>query len=121
MQKDLGLSNQQFLNIVMMFCMLDPILVLADSEVTNYLIVLGYVLLELPVCLTLRYIPARFAFGVPIMAFGTFVLLMAFCHSYASLTILRVVVGFAEVFVNNAFIFITLWYKPEEVALRTGK
>ncbi|KEF58592.1 uncharacterized protein A1O9_06518 [Exophiala aquamarina CBS 119918] len=99
MQKDTGLSNQQFLNIIMMFF-------------------LGYVLLELPACLSLRYVHARFAFGVPIMAFGIFVILMAFCTSYAALMVLRVLVGLGEVFVNNAFIFLTLWYKPEEVALR---
>lgn len=71
--------------------------------------------------MSLRYIPARFAFGVPIMAFGMFIVLMAFENSYASLMVLRVMVGFGEVFVNNAFIFLTLWYRPEEVALRTGE
>lgn len=55
------------------------------------------------------------------MAFGIFIILMAFCKSYAALMVLRVLVGLGEVFVNNAFIFLTLWYKPEEVALRTGK
>lgn len=121
MQKDLGLSNQKFLNIIMMFCELKSVLRNAYSMMTDIISVLGYVLLELPVCLTLRYVPARFAFGVPIMLFGTFVLLMAFCDSYAALIVFRVMIGFAEVFVNNAFIFLTLWYKPEEVAWRTGK
>lgn len=88
---------------------------------TDASIVLGYVLVELPACLSLRYIPARLAFGVPTMAFGTFVILMAFCNSYAALMVLRVLTGLGEVFINNAFIFITLWYKPEEVALRIGK
>lgn len=55
------------------------------------------------------------------MAFGTFIILMAFRNSYPALMVLRVLVGLGEVFVNNAFIFLTLWYKPEEVALRTGE
>lgn len=81
---------------------------------------LNDVLLELVVCLVLRYVPARSAFGVPIMGLGVFVLLMAFCDNYSRLNILRIMVGFTEEFVNNAFIFLTLWNKPEEIASRTG-
>ena len=35
--------------------------------------------------------------------------------------VLRVLIGLGEAFINNAWIFISLWYKPDEMSLRAGK
>ncbi len=34
--------------------------------------------------------------------------------------IIRTFLGFTEAFVQTGFLFLTLWYRPEEVTTRTG-
>lgn len=77
-------------------------------------------LFELPVCLLLRYVHPRYLFGGAMLAFGTFAALFAVTKSYAGVMVLRVLIGIGEVFVNNAWIYLSLWYKPSELSLRSG-
>ncbi|KAI1614623.1 major facilitator superfamily domain-containing protein [Exophiala viscosa] len=101
MQVDLRLTSQQFYNCVMMFF-------------------LGYMVLELPAGLLLRICPPRFVLGVNAVLFGIFACAMASAKSYASVMVLRVLIGFAEAFVNNAYLYISLWYRPNELSTRTA-
>ena len=101
MQEDLGLSEQQFLNCVMMFYV-------------------GYMLVELPAGLLLRYCHPRYVFAAALISFGVFATLLSISN-YAGIMVLRVLIGLGEAFVNNAYIYISLWYKPIELSVRTGK
>lgn len=35
--------------------------------------------------------------------------------------VLRVLIGLGEAFVNNTWIFLSVWYTPKELALRSGE
>ena len=83
-------------------------------------LVLGYMLLELPAGLSLRYIHPRYVFSAALICFGTFSACMAVTDGYAGPMVLRVLVGLAEVFVSNGWIYISLWYRPSELSLRAG-
>ena len=57
--------------------------------------------------------------SVALILFGLFSMLFT-VSEYAGVMVLRVLLGLAEAFVNNAFIYVSLWYKPNELALRTA-
>ena len=101
MQKDLSFTQQQYLDVVMMFFF-------------------GYMIIELPAGMALRYCQPRYVFSGALVLFGMFSCL--FCVAeYEGLLGLRFLLGLAEAFANNAFIFVSLWYRPEQLALRTGE
>lgn len=77
--------------------------------------------IELPAGLLLRICHPRYVIGGASITFGVVACCMAVAKSYASLMILRVLIGLAEAFVNNAFLYTSMWYRPDELALRTGK
>lgn len=101
MQKDLHLSTQQYLNCVMMFF-------------------IGYMIVELPAGMALRYIHPRYVFSGSLVLFGLFATLFTIA-GYGGVLALRFWTGIFEAVVNNCFIFISIWYRPEELALRTGE
>lgn len=80
----------------------------------------GYIFLELPAALTMRYAHPRFVFGVPVLVFGVIAAVFSAADSYAALMVLRVLLGLCEVFVNNSWQYLAMWYKPSELAFRTG-
>jgi hypothetical protein len=45
---------------------------------------------------------------------------MAAVRSYAPVMVIRTFLGFTEAFVQTGFLFLTLWYRREEVTTRTG-
>lgn len=77
-------------------------------------------IVELPAAMTIRYYHPRYIFCLSLLAFGVSAACMAATKSYAGIMVLRVVIGLGEAFANNAYIYITLWYKPKELAMRTG-
>lgn len=101
MQTEVGLSSQQYLNCVMMFY-------------------LGYMLIELPAGMALRYIHPRYCFGGALICFGVFATLLSIA-GYEGIAVLRLLIGLAEVFVTNSFIFVSVWYRQSELAKRTGE
>ena len=117
MEESLGLSDQQFQNVVMMFCKFKRP---TWARILLIDVVLGYMLLELPAGLSLRYIHPRYIFSAALICFGTFSACLAVVDGYAGLMVLRVLIGLAEVFVTNGFIYNSLWYRPSELSLRTG-
>ncbi|KIX10088.1 uncharacterized protein Z518_01169 [Rhinocladiella mackenziei CBS 650.93] len=52
--------------------------------------------------------------------FGVFACAMVSAKSYAPVMVLRVLIGLAEAFVKNAYLYISLWYRPDELSLRTA-
>ncbi|ETN39953.1 uncharacterized protein HMPREF1541_06180 [Cyphellophora europaea CBS 101466] len=101
MAHDLKLSEQQYLNCVMMFF-------------------LGYMLIELPAGMALRYIQPRYVFATALISFGLFSTLIT-VSGYAGIMVLRVLIGLGEAFVNNAYLYVSLYYMQNELSLRTGK
>lgn len=77
-------------------------------------------LIELPAAMTLRYFQPRYVFGLALIVFGVFAAIIPPSRSYGGVMALRVLIGLGEAFTTNAYIFITLWYKPKELATRTG-
>ena len=101
MQADVGLTSQQYLNCVMMFY-------------------LGYMLIELPAGMALRYIHPRYCFGIALVLFGMCATLLSITK-YGGIMVLRLLIGLAEVFITNTFIYISLWYRREEITKRVGE
>ena len=117
MEEDLNLSDQQFLNVIMMFCTSTPSIICK----TLMEIDLGYMLLELPAALSLRYIHPRYVFSGALICFGVLSACLSVANGYAGLMILRVLIGLGEVFIQCGFIYISLWYRPSELSLRAGR
>jgi len=78
-------------------------------------------LIELPAAMCLRYFQPRYVFSLALIAFGTFAAIIPPTRSYGATMALRVLIGLGEAFTTNAFIFASLWYKPEELAIRIGE
>jgi MFS family permease len=78
-------------------------------------------LIELPAAMSLRYFQPRYVFGLALIAFGIFAAVIPPARSYGAIMALRVLIGLGEAFTTNAFIFVSLWYKPEELATRIGE
>jgi hypothetical protein len=101
LQKDLGLSPDQYYNTLLVFF-------------------IGYAVIELPCCLALLYIRPSLHFGVATVIFGMLATLIAAVHSYGALIAIRFLLGLSEAFVQAAFIFVSLWYQRDELALRVA-
>lgn len=76
---------------------------------------------ELVAGLLLRIFHSRYTIGAAAILFGVFACAMAAAKSYAPVIVLRLLIGLAEAFINNAYLYISLWYKPDELSLRTGE
>jgi hypothetical protein len=67
--------------------------------------------IELPAGLLLRICHPRYVIGGAAITFGVIACCMSAAKSYASLMVLRVLIGLAEAFVNNAFLYTSMWYR----------
>lgn len=76
---------------------------------------------ELPAILSLRVIPPNYVFGFAVIFFGIFSTCLSQSKSYAAVMNLRLLIGIAEAFVQSGWVFLSLWYRKEELATRTGK
>lgn len=77
--------------------------------------------IELPAGMALRYIHPRYVFASSLVIFGICATCLAASRNYAAVMVLRLLIGLGEAFINNSWIFISLWYKPQELSLRAGK
>jgi MFS family permease len=77
-------------------------------------------IIEFPAGLLLRRYHPRYVIGLGAIFFGIFATTVAAAKSYAAVMILRVLLGLAEAFANNAYLYISFWYKAEELSTRTG-
>ncbi len=77
-------------------------------------------LVELAAGILLRITPPRFIIGGACLCFGVFACCMAAVKNYASLMGLRTLLGLAEGVGYNVYLYSSLWYKPSEMAQRTG-
>ncbi|KAH8805236.1 retrograde regulation protein 2 [Xylogone sp. PMI_703] len=70
----------------------------------------GYIILMLPGNICLRYV-------LPHMQLGG-IACMAAAHNYHTILALRILVGAAQAFIQGLGLYVTLWYKRDEVATR---
>ncbi|KFZ03373.1 hypothetical protein V502_10999 [Pseudogymnoascus sp. VKM F-4520 (FW-2644)] len=101
LQKSFGMDNGQYFNCLMMFYV-------------------GYMIGEFPFALLLRVAKPSYVYGATIAAFGMFATCCAATTSYPALLALRFLVGITEAAAQTAFLYLSLWYKPNELALRTA-
>lgn len=125
-QADLHLSDKQFFNCLMMFCMskASPLhLCLINvffNELTLLFPVVGYMVFMLPANLGMRIIGPPPQVGLAVIFFGTCSTCMAAAKSYGAVMGLRVLTGSEEAFIQVALLYFSFWYKRDEVASRAA-
>ena len=74
----------------------------------------------LPGNILLRYISPNKMIGGSVLAFGAIVCGMAGSQNYQTLLALRILVGFAQAFIQGLSIYTSLWFKRNEIATVGG-
>jgi hypothetical protein len=75
---------------------------------------------ELPAALSLRLIRPGWAYGTAVLLFGVFACCLSSVKTYGALLGIRLLIGLAEAFVQTGWVFLSLWYKHDELSTRTG-
>jgi MFS family permease len=75
---------------------------------------------ELPAALSLRLFHPNLAYGTAVILFGLFACCMSVARSYATVMVLRLFIGLAEAYVQTGYVFLSLWYRREELTTRAG-
>ena len=68
----------------------------------------------------MRVVRAQWVFGGAILSFGVFATLITISGGFAGLMVLRLLLGLCEAILTLGFLYLSLWYRPEELALRSG-
>ncbi|KAK5054471.1 hypothetical protein LTR84_001362 [Exophiala bonariae] len=98
-QKDLNLSNHQFFQVLMV----------------TYI---GFLVLQTPGALLMKILAPRWVLGGSITMFGLVATLFSVARGFGDLIGLRLLLGFGEAIVPLSFLYISMWYKHDELALR---
>lgn len=69
----------------------------------------------------MRIIPAQFVFGGAILIFGLSATCMAVAGGYTGLMVLRTILGMGDAVLTLGFLYLSLWYRPDELAFRSGE
>lgn len=82
----------------------------------------GYIVFMLPanVCLRAPHVSAPAVIGASVVLFGTFCAALGGSHNYATVLVLRILVGSAQAFIQGLGLYFTFWYKRNELASRSG-
>lgn len=75
----------------------------------------------LPGNICLRYVLPHVQLGSSVITFGVLVTCMAAARNYQTILALRILIGAAQAFMQGLGLYVTLWYKRDEVATRGGK
>jgi hypothetical protein len=75
----------------------------------------------LPGNICLRYVLPHIQLGGSVITFGVLVACMAAAQNYQTILALRILIGAAQAFIQGLGLYVTLWYKRDEVATRGGK
>ncbi|KAH8705207.1 putative pantothenate transporter [Talaromyces proteolyticus] len=81
---------------------------------------IGYIVFQLPGNLLLRKITPPMQLSGALIVWGTFTALISTSRHYAAVAGLRVAIGAAEAFVQAAPLYLTFWYKREQLASRAS-
>jgi hypothetical protein len=75
----------------------------------------------LPGNICLRYILPNWQLGGSIIIFGLLVTSMSAAQNYDTILALRILVGATQAFIQGLGLYISLWYKRDEIATRSGE
>jgi hypothetical protein len=75
----------------------------------------------LPGNILLRYFSPNKMVGGAVVAFGAVVCGMSGVQNYQTLLALRILVGFAQAFIQGLGVYNSLWFKRNEIATVGGK
>ncbi|KFY91883.1 hypothetical protein V500_04415 [Pseudogymnoascus sp. VKM F-4518 (FW-2643)] len=100
-QKDLHMTDDQFYNCLTMFFV-------------------GYIVFLVPANVTSRIFKPNRSVGVAVIYFGVILCCMGVATNYATILALRLLLGCGQAYVQFLTIYISLWYKRDEVAFRTA-
>ncbi|KAL7919741.1 MFS general substrate transporter [Trichoderma austrokoningii] len=101
LQSELHITNGQFYNILSLYYV-------------------GYMIFILPAFLTVRSFRANRQIGGCVILFSTFSCCTAAAKNAAAILALRVLIGAATAFLQSLSLYISLWYKRDELATRSG-
>ncbi|OAL28541.1 hypothetical protein AYO22_02735 [Fonsecaea multimorphosa] len=100
-QKDLHISNGQFYNAISLYYV-------------------GYIVSILPASLSVRFFKPHRQIGGCVILFATLSCCMAAAKNPGTVLALRIIFGFASAFLQALTLYISTWYKRNEMATRTG-
>lgn len=75
---------------------------------------------ELPATLSIRVFRPNWVYGGAVVFFGLCALLTSEARSYASVMVLRLLLGFGESVIQTGFVYLSLWYTNKELTTRCG-
>lgn len=101
LQEDLDISNGQFYDAVSLYYV-------------------GYVICIIPANLSIRFFKAHRQIGGCVIIFATLSCCMAAAKNAAAVLALRILFGFASTFLQALTLYTSLWYKRNELAIRSG-
>lgn len=96
------------------------VLVAGISPLIVTILVVGYFIVDFPIGLAMKVFPANCVFGAAMVIFGLSAALVPVSGGYGGLMGLRFLLGCGEGVFTMGFMYLSQWYKPEELALRTG-
>lgn len=76
---------------------------------------------EFPALILIRKLHAPTIYGFCTIIFGVAAIGTAYATTYAEIIILRLILGCGEAVVQTAFVYMSLWYRREELSARAGK
>ena len=80
----------------------------------------GFFVSDFPIGLSMKLFPAQWVFGFSMVVCGITAVVMPVAGGFAGLMVLRFILGCGEAVFTMGFLYLSQWYKPEELALRTG-
>ncbi|KAK5044952.1 hypothetical protein LTR84_010324 [Exophiala bonariae] len=101
MSKDLGITNAQYYNCLMMFY-------------------IGYIVFMFPGNIGLRILPPHYILGGCALLFGAFLTAMSSAQGYETVLAMRVLLGATQAFIQGLGLYCSMWYKRDEVATRSA-
>lgn len=126
LEEDLNLTAHQFYNCLVSLLQLSNYVYQPQLTCTYSLLqtmfFVGYIIFMLPanVCLRAPRVSAPVVIGASVVLFGTFCAGLGGSQNYATVLVLRILVGSAQAFIQGLGLYFTFWYKRNELASRSG-
>ncbi|KAK3987285.1 putative transporter [Cladorrhinum sp. PSN332] len=79
---------------------------------------IGFLVFQIPGSILVRVLTPPIQLGLALMIWGGATAIMTEANNWQTIAGLRVVVGAFEAFINGAPLYLTFWYKPDELATR---
>ncbi|KAF2650411.1 MFS general substrate transporter [Lophiostoma macrostomum CBS 122681] len=78
----------------------------------------GYLVFQLPGTMLLKKIGPSYQFGIAMISWGMFSCCVVAAHSLGAMMALRLLVGASEAFIHGTLIYLSFWYRYDELATR---